>query len=144
MAPDDKTPGTAHPAAPDAQHQNDAAAAELADGAVGGTPVGDSTAETTQAAPEATTPRVLKAGDTFPWEFRVTAALLSEAPQELRIPCVATITAPSRDLVWCDIVPDPDKVAAAALPRLQRVVGFPRHIHVMLADARKAAGLPPS
>lgn len=105
--------------------------------------MGDSTAETTQAAPEAKTPRVLKAGDRFRWEFRTEAALLTEEPQDLCIPCVATVTAPSRDLVWCDISPDPAKVDAAALPRLQRVIGFPRHIHVMMAAAQKAPALPP-
>ncbi len=103
--------------------------------------VGDSTAEKTQAAPEAKTPSVPQAGDQFPWEFRHEVSADDGDKTEMKIPCVATITSVSRDLVWCDIdlVEGIDPAAEALL---RRVVGFPRHIHVLMGPARKALNLP--
>lgn len=139
----------------DDTHQGDDPAAEPAPGATAGSSVGDSAADTTQAGSEATTPRVPQAGDSFPWEYRDTEEVEDAANavegqpvplkrQDRTTHCIATITSVSRDLVWCDLVPDPQKHDAHQLARVLRVIGFPRHVHVMMADARKALGLPQS
>lgn len=108
------------------------------------TPVGDSTAVSTQAAPEPTSSSVFEVGDSFPWEYRDTVEGDDGAPKERKTSVVATITNVSRDLVWCDLMP-PDSLPPAEQAKLVRTVGFPRRVHVMNADAAKALGrkLPP-
>lgn len=99
--------------------------------------VGDSTAVSTQAAPEPTTSSVLQAGASFPWEYRCASVGDDGKDAELKVPCVATITSASRDLVWCDLVPS-ESLSEAERARLARSVGFPRHVHILNAVARRA------
>lgn len=106
-----------------------------------GTSTGDSRAEPTPNPAEAKTPSVPQAGDTFPWEFRCQVPDADGEMVDTAVPCIAEITSVSRDLVWCCLQPQAE-LEPKHLAVLRLVVGFPRHIHVMMADARKALGLP--
>lgn len=121
----------------DEQQQDDTAAGAAA----ADTSAGDSRAETTPAPAEAKTPSVPKAGDQFPWEFRCQVPDADGEMVDTAVPCIAEITSVSRDLVWCWLQPKAE-LEPKHLAVLRRVIGFPRHIHVMMADARKALGLP--
>lgn len=127
----------------------DAAAPAAPAAAQHSTPVGDSTAVSTQAAPEPTSSSVFEVGDSFPWEYRDTVEGEPDKDgvrkaEDRKTPVTATITNISRDIVWCDLMP-PDSLTPEQQAKLVRTIGFPRRVHVMNADAAKALGwkLPP-